>query len=122
MKQIRNAVNCGIVVPQYVSLHVYDYGFYTRVTFPISENMVAALRRVAAVKDIYNGHMDVVEGHRGGKHRWYVCIHRNYQDLNLIHHACYRVAAEDVKFLKVEMRQAKIHALTNEINNIQNNY
>ena len=130
-KKIRNSVVCGIIVPQYVHLNVYfnrldgEYNFYTRVTFPVKYDMVAALQRVA---DAFNSHhldgtfMQVVQGGKRGKIQWYVAIERHFKDLNKILYAATIVADADRKFLKVEMRQAKIHALTNEIQNIQNNY
>ena len=120
MKQIRNSVVCGIIVPQYVALNLSMYGFTTRVTFPIKADMVSCLRRVAECWNAYNGRMEVIPGGRGVKIQWYVAIERTWTDLNKLYFACYEIAKKDCNFLKVEMRQAKIHALTKEIEDINN--
>lgn len=126
---IRNSVCCGIIVPQYVHLNVYyspvdaNYAFLTRVTFGIKPDMVAALQRVADAFNMQHNSdtfMQVVQGGKRAKVQWYVAIERHYKDLNKIYYAANIIADNDRRFLKVEMRQAKIHALTKEIEDINN--
>ena len=116
----RTQIRCGIEIPAYVNLKLYDYGFYTTITFHIDESMIKFLTEDCANRKISNGKVFVfAKRNSRGNFLYYYCIRRNYTNLNLIHDACYRVANYDKLRMMQIMRLAKIDAIYNQIDNIE---
>ena len=116
---MRNSVVCGIIVPQYVNLHVYDYGFYTTVTFHFEERKLEYLQEVCKQTTIYGGSIYTFSKvNKRGKRLYYISIRRDYNDLNQLNYACYTQADSDRRYLMVKTRKAKIEVINDEINNI----
>lgn len=115
----RTQIRCGIVISAYVNLKLYDYGFYTTITFHIGEPMVKFLTEDCAHRKIINGKVFVfAKSNSNGKLLHYYCVRRNYTNLNLIHDACYRIANYDKLRMMEIMRLAKINAIYSEIDNL----
>ena len=116
---MRNSVVCGIIVPQYVNLHIYDYGFYTTVTFRVEENALDYLREVCDNTTVKDGAIYVFSkmGSRG-KMLHYFSIRRDYNDLNKVNYACSTQADSDRRYLMVKMREAKIRKIRAQINEL----
>lgn len=115
----RTQIRCGIVIPAYVNLKLYDYGFYTTISFHISPDMVEFLKVDCSKRMVLNGRLFVFsKKSSSGKLLHYYCIRRNYSNLNLIHDACYRIANYDKLRMMEIMRLAKIHSIYNEIDSL----
>ena len=116
---VRNSVVCGIIVPQYVNLHIYDYAFYTTITFHIKESAVELIKEACANTTVYGGSMYVFSKiNSRGKLLYYVSIRREYNDLSKINYACHTQADSDRRYLMVKMREAEICLKRREINDL----
>lgn len=112
----RTQIRCGIIIPAYVNLKLYDYGFYTTITFHISADMVEYLHADCNKHEINNGRLFVfAKRNSKGKMLHYYCVRRHYTDLNQIHDACYRIANYDKLRMMGIMRLAKINSIYSEI-------
>ena len=120
IRPIRNNANIRVVVPQFVNLTVYDYGFKMTVTFNINEYAMYYIHNhkddhlPPAAAELIHTYQRCTS--RGIRH--YVTLERSYNDLNLIGYATRTVAVQDLRVLKILMREAKIAQLKNEIENI----
>jgi len=116
----RVQIRCGITIPSYVNLKLYDYGFYTTITFHICESMIKFLTEDSARRKISNGEVFVFHKRNSkGQILHYYCVRRHYTNLNLIHDACYRVANYDKLRMMQIMRLAKIDVIYTQIDNIE---
>ena len=113
IRPIRNNANIRVVVPQFVNLTVYDCGFKVTITFNISEYGMYYIENHKGSNNIHTYQRCTS---RGIRH--YVTLERNYSDLNMIPYATRTVAVQDLRTLKILMREAKIAQLKNEIENI----
>ena len=116
----RTQIRCGIVIPAYVNLKLYDYAFYTTVTFHIDESIVDFLTKDSKTRTITNAKVFVFsKTNSRGKLLHYYCIRRDYNNLNLIHDACWIQANRDKIIMMRIMRKAKIDVLNKQIEQLQ---
>lgn len=112
----RTQIMCGIVIPQYVNLKIYDYGFYTTISFHIEESIVNCLQKDCSSSVIKDAKLFVFsKPNSKGKKLYYYSIRRDFTNLNTIHDACWRIAHQDKLTMMKIIRKAKIESLKDQI-------
>lgn len=117
---MRNSVKTGIVVPQYVNLSLFDYGFSVTISFHIEEKMIKYLQNVIDKMKYDKNQSYYVFGvnNKKGNRLYYLGWRRTEQNLNTISSVCWREAPAAKNKLMVMLREAKIKTIEDEISNI----
>lgn len=109
---MRNNIKTYIDIPDYVNLRMTDCGFTVSVTLNVNEftkNWVNKKKYALPGSELYA----FTKGKRN-----YVTIIRHYSNLNTISSACWNIASNDLRTLKIIIRLAKVDMLHNEINTL----
>jgi len=117
---MRNSVKAGIVVPQYVNLTIYEYGFSATIAFHISEGMISFIQKfVDKTKSTADESYYIFsKNNKKAKRLYYLGWRRSEKNLNAIPQICWGEAPKAKNKLKVILREAEIASLKEEIDNI----